>query len=408
MNLARRAARAARAAVVIVLLVAAAAPAVRADDAADAAYTKRFVEKYPPVASPPATLAEFANPKRYDELFMGEDLDRALANVHNQGGAMAWGLSYRMVSLNEMARATGDAKYLAANLRCIKAALAARDDKTGRKVYDGRVLPAWSSDGYRKGEQAVFAVHTGMIAYPMLEAVHVARTLKGVPPELLRELEQTVPAVLGSLPVHDDAYRDGPGEGEAHYVMLGEETGSEGKPQPGNRIAAMGRAMYAAYRVTREPKYLERSKALGTYIKRRIPLAENGAYVWGYWLPLGPVATTQFSTGTSEDTSHGSLTMSFPAMLAEDGVVFTPEDMRRFGKTVVAGLGRLDNGVLFGDVAGAATSSEKRLGHPANWLQLAPYAPEVRGRIAAFYLKYKPNVMPSEMAYLIRYGADAK
>ncbi|MGB7157982.1 MAG: hypothetical protein WBD40_07935 [Tepidisphaeraceae bacterium] len=379
----------------------------RADDAADQAYVKAFEEKFPRVASPPA-LAEYATPQRYDDLYLGGKLDGALKGLNNQRGAMAWGLSYRMVSLNEMARATGDAKYLAANLRCIQAALAVRDDRTGLKLYDGRVAAAWSSDGYRKGEQALFMVHTGMIVYPMLDAVHVARTMPTVPEPLLRDLEQTIAPALESLAIHDDAWRDGPGEGEAHYIMLGEEASSEGKPQPGNRLSGMGRALYAAYRVTKDEKYLNRSRALAQYIKRRLGVTEDGAYVWPYWLPLHPVTTTQPAPQSAEDTSHGSLTMSFPTLLAADSEVFTRDDIARFGKTVEHGIARLDNGVLFCDVGGSTKLRPTHLGHPANWLQLAPYAPVVRDRIVLFYLRYKPTPGPSELAYLIRFGAENK
>ena len=108
---------------------------------------------------------------------------------------------------------------------------------------------------------------------------------------------------------------------------------------------------------------------------------------------------------TPEDTSHGALTMCFPAMLAEDGEVFTAEHMKRFGKTVTHGVGRLGEGVLFGDVGGSPTSKPERVSSTAvMWLQLTPYAPEVRERIVPFYLNYKPAATPCELAYLIRYG----
>jgi len=242
----------------------------------------------------------------------------------------------------------------------------------------------------------------------MLDAVLVARSMGGCVDEALRrDLEATVPAALDSIACHDAAWRDGPGAGEGHYVMLAEEASGEGKPQPGNRLSAMGRALWCAYRVTNEAKYRDRAIAMGHYIRRRLPVDDNGAYRWSYWLPITPLTATQPATAAPEDTSHASLTMAFPLMLANDGEVFTSEDMVRFGRAVVHGIGRLDNGVLFGDVGGLPSSSPERLGHPANWLQLAGYAPEVRERIVPFYLRYKPTPTPSELAYLIRYGDAA-
>jgi len=375
-----------------------------ADNAAtDQAYREAFEKKFPPV-SPIPTLADYASVKRYDEVIAAE-VERSLANMSNKGGGMAWGLSYRMVSLNEMARLTKDPKYVATNLRLIRAALAVRDDRTGTKLFDGRVLPAWSSDGYRKGEQALFMVHTGMIVYPMLDAAHLARQIPGVPDQARRELEEAIAPALESIACHDDAWRDGPGEGEGHYVMLSEEKSSEGKPQPGNRLGAMGRTLYAAYRVTGDEKYVRRTRALAHYIERRLHVTDAGAYLWPYWLPLEPVAPGQPSTTTPEDTSHGSLTMAFPLMLAEDGEVFTAEHMKRFGQTVTQYVGRLGDGVLLGDVGGQASSKPDQIGIAAIWLQLAPYSPEVRDRIVPFYLRYRPAPRSWELAYLLRFGA---
>jgi hypothetical protein len=388
----------------LTMVVAVVATVARADESADRAYREAFAKQYPAVAPVP-TLAQYASPARYDDMYLGADLDESLKTMHNKGGAMAWGWSYRMVSLNEMARATRDPKYLAANLRIIRVALANRDDRTGLKLFDGRVLPAWSSDGYRKGEQAMFLVHTGMIVHPMLDAAHLARTMPNVPEDVRKGLDEVVPELLKSLACHDDAWRDGPGEGEGHYIMLNEEQGSEGKPQPGNRLSAMGRALYAGYCVTKDEKYLARTRALAHYIQHRLQVTPSGAYTWGYWLPIEPVTPSTPPPAPPEDTSHGSLTMSFPLMLAEDNVIFTPADMKRFGQAVTEGVGRLGNdGVLLGDVGGTPTSNVKRLGIPTIWLQLVPYAPEVRDRIVPFYLHHVPKPRAIDIAYLVRFG----
>jgi hypothetical protein len=214
--------------------------------------------------------------------------------------------------------------------------------------------------------------------------------------------------VLQSIGCHDDGWRDGPGEREGHYIMLNEEQGSEGKPQPGNRLAAMGRAQYAAYRVTKDEKYLTRARALARYIQRRLQVTDDGAYIWSYWLPLEPVTPGDPITNKPEDSSHGSLTMAFPAMLAEDDVLFTAEHMKRFGKTITQGIGRLGDGVLMGDVGGTAAGNPNRLGIASTWLQLAPYAPEVREPIVAFYLKRVPKPRHIDIAYLLRFGGATK
>ncbi|HEX73204.1 MAG TPA: hypothetical protein ENN65_07810, partial [Candidatus Hydrogenedentes bacterium] len=140
----------------------------------DQAYIEKFLEKNPPVENPPA-LGDYATAARYDERFLGEYLDKQLENVSNDNGGIAWGLAYYMISLNEMRRATGDRKYLDANLRCARAVMAATDDKRGKALWTGRVVPAWGCDKYAQRGRAVFAVHTGIIAAPILEFLLLAK-----------------------------------------------------------------------------------------------------------------------------------------------------------------------------------------------------------------------------------------
>ncbi len=85
------------------------------EGASDAEYIERFHEVYPAVSRPPS-LASYAAPVRYDRLYMGQGLLKRLKSVTNDHGGIAWGLSSRMRSLNDMYRATGDPKYLKANL----------------------------------------------------------------------------------------------------------------------------------------------------------------------------------------------------------------------------------------------------------------------------------------------------
>jgi hypothetical protein len=244
-----------------------------------------------------------------------------------------------------------------------------------------------------------------------LDAVDLARTLPNVPESLRRDLEDTVPASLQSIAAHDSGWRDGPDEGEGYYAMIAEEPASEGKPQPGNRLAAMGRALWSAHRVTKDQKYRTRALALGTYIKRRLTVTDGGAYIWPYWLPesAAVAATTRPASIVPEDSSHAGLTVAFPMLLAADGEVFTKEDAAGFAKTVNQGLTRLGDGVICSDIGGGTSAAHiDRLGYAAHWLAIAPLAPEVRDRIVPFYLRYKATPQPIELAYLIRFGRAAQ
>lgn len=380
-------------------------PATKAQDD-EAGYAARFLERFPKVEAPPP-LSDYASAARFDDRFMGDALDNALKSVNSQQGNNAWGLAYWMNAYNEMYRVTKNPNYLAANLRCIDAVLAARDDKQGLVLWTGATAPAWSSEKYAERGRAVFAVHTGMLVYPMLDALVLLREA----PDLLspesdhyKEIQRQA---LEALAYHDRQWVDGPGEGEGHYIGVDQEDILEGKVLPGNRLSAMGRALWAAWKLTGDDAYRNRAVAIGLYIKRRLGISPDGAYYWEYWLPdapvTGPVDRTEVN---GEDTSHGQLTASFPFMLAEEGVVFDEADVRRFALTVLNGIARRDDGMLYGDVTGNPRSNPTYVSSPYGWLHAVPVVPEVKDRLLDFYLNYQPSPGPLDFAYLLKYAVE--
>jgi hypothetical protein len=282
--------------------------------------------------------------------------------------------------------------------------MAVRDDRTGTKNFRGKILPAWTSGHYTNHGRTVFLVHTGMIIYPMLDAIHLAATSPNVPAEIKSQLEKLLPSVMQSLHLHDRQWHDGPAAGEGYYVGLDEEEAIEGRPQPANRLSAMGRCLWTAWLITHDTQYRDKARALGTYIKHRLTVGDDGAYYWPYLLPEAPVTEPvhiNHVTYPGEDTSHGTLTVSFPIMLGQNHEVFTDEDMHRFAKTVINGWGRLGGGVLFGNISGSPTSNPKLVIHPTGWLALSAYDPAVKTRIMPFYLDYDHPLRPEEVAPLL-------
>lgn len=385
-------------------LLAANAGWTQTDVEADKDYVQRFRQAFKKV-EPAPSIETYVSPGRYDELYLGENLKQALDRLNNNQGNIAWGLAYRMMSLNEMFRHTKDPKYLDANLECIRAVMAVRDDKTGLQTWTGVVAPAWSSDKYAKRGRAVFGVHTGMITYPMLDFLALAKQQ----PDYLAKLGVEFQAILASaqeaLAYHDRQWHDGPGDGEGYYIMMDQEDGTDGKIKPGNRLSALGRALWTSWKVSGNTVHRDRARAIGTYMKQRLTPAPDGAYYWGYWLPLEPVKdpSPRESIG-GEDTSHAGLTLTLPLMLASEGEVFDAADMKRLGNTVLKGFGRLGGGVLFGDITGKPESNPGLVAIPAKWLPLAQYVPEVRPAIVDFYLNYVAIPGPLDIALLLEYG----
>jgi len=95
--------------------------------------------------------------------------------------------------------------------------------------------------------------------------------------------------------------------------------------------------------------------------------------------------------------------MSLPIMLADEGKIFSRNDMRRLGKTVSLGFARLNNGVLFASVTGHPGSNPNLVQIPARWLRLTPFDSAVYQRIADFFLTYQPSPGPLDLALLIRH-----
>jgi hypothetical protein len=284
-----------------------------------------------------------------------------------------------------------------------------RDDKQGLTLWTGAIAPAWSSEKYAERGRAVFAVHTGMIVYPMLDCLVLLRDA----PETLspdsEHYQDVLRQALETVAYHDRQWREGPVEGEGHYIGLDQEDILEGKVLPGNRLSAMGRALWCAWKLTADEAYKDKALKLGRYIKRRLGVGSDGAYYWEYWLPEEPVTgTVEREAVNGEDTSHGQLTASFPFMLAADGEVFDAEDMRRFGVTVLNGIARRDDGILFGNVTGDPRSNPAHVSSPEGWLAPVSAVPEVKDRLVNFYLIYLPSPGPLDLATLLHYVGEAQ
>jgi len=373
----------------------------------DAKYVVRFLEKFPKV-DPAPTFDTYATTARYDELYLGDNLAKALKKVSNDTGGIAWGLSYRMMSLNQMYRVTADAKYLEANRKCIRAVMAARDDKIGKKLWTDVVAPAWGSDKYAKRGRAIFAVHTGIITYPMLDFLLLAKQDEAFAIKLDDAVKQIETCCLEALAFHDRQWREGPGDGEGYYIGLDQEEVCENKPLPGNRLSAMGLALWTSWKLTGNETHRDRARAIGLYIKHRLTPEPDGAYYWPYWLPIDPVTEpAPRESVKGEDSSHAGLTLALPLMLAADNEVFTTEDVTRFGNTLIKGFGRLENGILFGDITGNPASSPNYVGQITAWAQTAKQVPAVRDLIITHYLNYRPTPGALDLSRLIPLGTPS-
>lgn len=384
----------------------------QSEDPNDDTYKERFHERFGEPSTATATFDQLL----FDKLYMGDQLTAVLdRGIDNEQGSLAWGLSYMMQAYNQLYRYSGDTKYLEATLECARHALKVRDDKTGRALWTGETAPIWGADGYAKRGRAAFAVHTGMIAFPILEMIALSEgstffsELHGI------EMDLIAAALEQSIGYHDRQWREGPGENEGHYIGLNQEDSIEGKPLPGNRLAAIGLAHWHAWEVTGEEKHRERAVKLGRYIKSRLAEIGDDAYYWKYQLPEEPppgIALDEWMRDgrfyrkgeLGEDISHAALTIALPLALAGGGDVFEPADVRRFAETARLGLARRGDGILFGDITGSPDSNPATVAIPARWLPAVKSSREATRSIVQFYLRYQPRPGALDLALLIRFG----
>ncbi len=391
------------------------APAI-ALAATDADYIAAFNVQHGKVASPPA-LEAYATQSWFDSRNMGSQASvfTRIRTEHNDGGYLAWTISYRVHSYVEMYYATGERKYLEMLRDYTRVLLESRDDALGLLIWDvATPTPIWGAGERYTGtadKRAAFPVHTGMLTWPMLEFLQLAQRDAGFMEELGGEYQTMLTKIQQSLDFHDRQWAEGPTAGEGRYLFLHQEPGLDGNTLPVNRLGAMGRALWVAWKLTGRADYRDKALKIGHYIRNRmrIDTADN-AYYWAYYLPASPISTppSKASLNGGEDVSHGSLSMAFPLMLAQEGEIFGMEDGIAFANTVLKGVGRLpERGVLYGNVVGAPVgdlaSLTQKVARAGRWFQVAPYSEAAYHEIADYFLQYVESPSDLDLALMIRY-----
>jgi hypothetical protein len=304
--------------------------------------------------------------------------------------------------------ATGDIKYLVENLRIICATLANRDDKLGRKTFSGQITPAWGADKYAK-RWVIHLVHTGKIVKPVLEFLREIKNDPNLPAKLhldANEITNITSAVTESLDWHERQWLASPDVNEGCYLLIDEEEGFDGRPQPFNRLSLMGYALWESWKVAGNAKHRDKAIMIARYIKNRLAVYSDGAYYWDYWLPTVPITVARpLNELKGEDLAHTGCSVVFCLELAIENQVFTKQDIKAFSNTVTKGFARLNNGILFPTITGR--SYDTSLGYMVNvgyWLACTECNPEVYRRIADFFLRYRSDSpSPIDLSKLVQY-----
>jgi len=301
---------------------------------------------------------------------------------HNETATLAWGESYVMMSLASMYRATGDRSYLDRLAEHADAALAQRDDARGVTDYRGVSTACWRNTSYQD-EPYCYAVHSGMIAYPIADLVRLIRAR----PELAdfttydgTTYAAKASALLGAVEqvaaAHEDQFVNAGAGGNYIFRTDASFLAFAGDPMPLNQQNAMGRLLIVLWQLTGEADYLDKAERLATRLESALTTGANGEYLWNYW-------GTPYSA-PGEDISHAAINLGFAAQAAAAGIVFDDADLEAFAATFLTHV-YIDDATLSNSVGGGGVNGSSYKPQAGRWLMLAPTRPTIYQVVRNYY-----------------------
>ncbi|MDR8414015.1 hypothetical protein MTP10_35460 [Nonomuraea sp. 3-1Str] len=206
----------------------------------------------------------------------------------------------------------------------------------------------------------IFAVHTGMITYPLASFVRIVRR----DPRLLADARyrakaaEYLEACQAAAAAHDPEWMAG-----GYYIWpKGMPVPYDGVEQPINQSVALGQTYAELAAATGDSHFRDRTRRLAATFARDLKVNDKDAYTWPYWPGFGKlysgytkadgVSEWTPSYGSppkgaqqGEDLSHGGIDIEFAAAAHRWGLGFTGRDMVRFARSYTRNMATTDNGV---------------------------------------------------------------
>lgn len=319
-------------------------------------------------------------------------LDQEVSNgdwyigYNNEGGTLAWGEARVIRAYLGMYQVTGDTHYLDKFVKHADSVLNMRDSVRGVTDYRSLSLPAWrAGDRYTKGRGFyVYAVHTGMIAYPLAGFAKIVYNNPSLA-EYKSKADTYLQAARDAVAVHEADFVD---NGDTGYYLnpKGCPEGLDGLGIPFNQYLAMARAELTIYEATGEELYLDRVTKMANHFKSYLETDQTtNSYQWRYW--WGPgfdgyTAADNLSTNTPsyrglkgyEDAIHSEIIVDFAYLAFKDGIIFNKNDIQKFGNTVENRMLHSD-----GNVAALVNGQGTIINniYIGGWLRYHQYAPSL-------------------------------
>jgi hypothetical protein len=319
---------------------------------------------------------------------------------NGRNGDLAWGTSYVMTAYVEMFHATGDVRYLDKLAKMGDDVLKQRDSVRGVRDYRGDLKPAWQNGAYSSKPMAM-AVHTGMIAAPIVEFANAVKqhpelaNRRAYDGETFAQKAKTfIEAGEAAAAIYNEDWRESGDKG--HYIFpadSGRVYTFAGREMPLNQEAALGTLLVALSDATGKAEWKDKATKLAKNFQQYLGVTANGGYAWNYW-------PTRYTGGSGEDVSHGAITMQFALRAADSGIVFGDEDVKRFVKTLDGQIHKNGgfSGYVGGNGGGAPSEQISRFG------VLGKYDPVVHTIVSPILAgrdRFSASVLLG-MAYVVR------
>lgn len=256
-------------------------------------------------------------------------------------------------------------------------------------------------------EPVIFAVHTGMITYPIASFVRIVLSSPVLRRRYQRKAAEYLIACREAVAVHDWEYRDG------GYLIWpkGQPLPYDGCEQPINQSVGLGQTLVELALATGDRGYRRKVAAMGRMLAAQLSVDAGDAYQWHYWPTGGHIYDGFVKTGNPEsdlsiftpsggparqfeDISHGAIDVEFAVRAFRARLAFTGHDMARIARTFTQNVATTDadglpaiNTTVAGGTIGAASVAQQA----PRWMQAAAWDPQVHAHCLALYNRYQPT-----------------
>ncbi|HEX4814580.1 MAG TPA: hypothetical protein VFV66_17710 [Nonomuraea sp.] len=258
----------------------------------------------------------------------------------------------------------------------------------------------------------IFAVHTGMITYPMASFVRIVQsspTLRSNPLYGAKAKEYLA-AVRDAVAVHDPEWRENASGGYLIWVK-GSPQQWDGCEQPINQSLGLGQTLAELAVITDDPTYRHRASALAAMFRAELAVDADDAYTWHYWPTYSRVYTGFDKTGSPdtdvslynpnlrtpqrqiEDLSHGAISLDFAVRAFRNHLGLDGQDMARLARTFTHNLAatRNERATAFVRLNGTGGPDLNYAYQAPRWAPIAWWDPTIHDHSLAIYNDNQPT-----------------